>query len=88
MMLNLSKEISDQAELRNLATLGLRVRSKFIDTIRTNDPGDINNAALKVIKEWAADKQDKRAAYVELCDILKTIRRSGYINVLVDKPVN
>ena len=74
MMHNLSKKITSEAELRNLATLGLRVKSDITDTNLTNIR-DINNAALRVIEEWAVNKQDKKAAYVELCEILKKIKR-------------
>ena len=86
-MHNLSRQITTQQELRNLATLGLRVKSNVIDTKLTNER-DINEVALKVIEQWAVNKQDKRAAYAELCEILIKIKRSAYINVLVDDVVN
>ena len=87
MKLNLARQITTQQELRNLATLGLRVKSNVIDTKLTNER-DINEAALKVIQQWASSKEDKRAAYVELCEILVKIRRSAYINVLKDEVVD
>ena len=86
MKFNLSRQITSQSELRNLATLGLRVQSFVIDTGLTN-VGDINNSALNVIDDWDATKTDKRAAYNELCQILTDIGRAAFINVLVDKPL-
>ena len=87
MKLNLARQITTQQELRNLATLGLRVKSNVIDTKLTNER-DINEAALKVIQQWASSKEDKGAAFVELCEILVKIRRSAYINVLKDEVVD
>ena len=87
MKLNLSKQIATQQELRNLATLGLGMKSYVIDTNLTNER-DINEAAYKVISQWDESKEDKRAAYTELCDILKRIKRSAYINVLKDDVVD
>ena len=87
MKLNLSRQITTQQELRSLATLGLRVKSYVVDSNLTNER-DINDAALKVISQWATSKEDNRAAYTELCEILKSIKRSAYINVLKDDVVD
>ena len=87
MKLNLARQITTQQELRNLAMLGLRVKSNVIDTKLTNER-DIKEAALKVIQQWATSKEHKRAAYVELCEILIKIRRSAYMNVLKDEVVD
>ena len=87
MKFNLSKQITTQQELRNLATLGLGVKTYVIDTNLTNER-DINEAALKVIYQWTTSKEDSRAAYTELCVILKRIKWSAYINVLKDDVVD
>ena len=86
MKLNLANQITDQAELHNLATCGLRVKSFVVNKNLTNID-DITNAALKVIDEWDANKPDKRVAYNELCEILRDIGHAHCINVLVDKKI-
>ena len=86
MKLNLANQITDPMELRSLATCGLRVKSFVINKSLTN-VDDITNAALKVIDEWDANKPDKRAAYNELCEILRDLGRGNCINVLEDKKI-
>ena len=71
MIFNLSQRITSESALRNLATIGLKLPDFFIDTQLHDRSHSINEAALKVLKEWNKKNDDPFQAYDALCDAFK-----------------
>ena len=70
MILNLSKHVTSESDLRNLATKGLKVPEYITDTQLHDKRHAINEAALQVLKEWNKKNADPFQAYDALCDTL------------------
>ena len=85
MVWELSKRITNTTDLRNLATLGLRVPGYIIDTNLTNKKEDINEAVLKVMHEWGKDKNDPFIAYAGLSAALKVAGLNSFIHEVLEK---
>ena len=85
MMRRLSNKITSEGELRNLATLGLRVDEDTVDAQIRNLRYDINEAALAVLKAWKKTKPDNFEAYELLHDALVKVGLANYVNVLKDE---
>ena len=72
MILNLSKRITNESDLRDLATKGLKVPEYFTDTQLHDKRHAINEVALQVLKEWNKKNADPFQAYDALCHALTT----------------
>ena len=78
MLLELSRRMTSPEQLRRLATNGLGLKQHVLDK-HLHKEGDINEAALKVLKEWRLDYQNSAVAYKTLCDILRKVKMSSLI---------
>ena len=78
MVRRLSNKITSKGELRNLATLGLRVDEDMVDAQIRNLRHDINEVALAMLKAWKKTKQDTFEAYKLLCAALVEVGLTNY----------
>ena len=78
MLLNLSRRISAPGQLRILATKGLNVKEYVLEKHLHNEK-DINEATVKVLKEWKVAQENSTVAYSRLCDILRKVKMSSFI---------
>ena len=62
--------MSNEGDLRALATPGLGVSEQIIDGHIHNEK-DIHIAALNVLKEWRKGQKNSKVAYTNLCEILR-----------------
>ena len=89
MLLKLSKRINSAMDLRTLATIGLEVEDPIIEGKLYNER-DINEAALKVLKEWRKGQLDSRIAYNRLREALrkKGVNMAFYIAAVLEAPAD
>ena len=78
MLLNLSQRITNETDLRSLATNGLSVKEYITDS-HIYDEKKLTLAAHRVLKDWRRNQRNSRVAYSRLCDILDTVEMSYYI---------
>ena len=79
----LSQEITTVQELRQLATIGLRISDSSIG--KNLYKQDINETAYQVLLKWRKSQDNHKVAYVNLCKALrhKNVKLSSHIeNVL------
>ena len=87
MIRELSKRITDEGDLRDLATKGLKVPEYTIDTQLRDYRHKINEAAIQVLKDWRKKNPDPYKAYRLLCDALtKAGMRALIYDVLENEP--
>ena len=82
MILDLSKQITNETELRDLATKGLNVPENITDRHLYNERYDISMVAIKVLKDWQKTVADPAEGYTALCDALKKVNLAAFIRVL------
>ena len=73
MIHDLSKRVTSESDLQNLATNGLKVPKYIIDEVLHDKRHTINEAALQVLKEWKKNNADPFQAYDALCDALTEV---------------
>ena len=78
MLYNLSRRMSSPGQLRTLATKGLGLKQHILDKHLHNER-DINEAALKALREWRLCYQNSAVAYRTLCEILNKVKMSSLI---------
>ena len=78
MLLNLSRRINSPGQLRTLATNGLGLKLHVLDKHLHNEK-DINEAALKVLREWRLSYRNSAVAHRTLCEILRKVKMSSLI---------
>ena len=78
MLYHLSRRICSPRQLRTLVTKGLGLKQHVLDK-HLHDERDINEAALKVLKEWGLRYQNSTVAYKTLCEILRKVKMSSLI---------
>ena len=78
MLLNISRRISSPGQLRTLATKGLNLKEHVLEKHLHNEK-DINEAAIKVLKEWKVGQENSTVAYSRLCEILRKVKISSLI---------
>ena len=78
MLYHLSRRICCPGQLRTLVTKGLGLKQHVLDKHLHNEK-DINEAALKVLKEWRLSYQNSTVAYKTLCEILREVKMSSLI---------
>ena len=79
MMLNLSRRITSEEELRALGTKGLRIPEYKIATHLRDYHNKITLAAHHVIKDWRKTVADPFQAYSLLCEALRKAELAAYI---------
>ena len=67
MINDLSKRITSESDLRDLATKGLKVPEYITDTQLHDNRHAINLAAVHVLKQWKKKNLDPYKAYDALC---------------------
>ena len=79
MILSLSQHITDETEVRNLATNGLGMEEHIVDKhVNTRKP-DMTLAAQDIIKVWRNKIGNSKIAYTRLCDALNKAGMPYYI---------
>ena len=87
MIRELSKRITDEGDLRDLATKGLKVPEYTIDTQLRDYHHKINEAAIQVLRDWRKKNADPYKAYRVLCDALTKAEMPALIyEVLENEP--
>ena len=80
-LLKLSGLITSPTDLRKLGIEGLKLSANKIQSALTNNPGDIQEAALSVLSDWKKSYLDRSAAFR---DLVTALRKCG-MNQLVSK---
>ena len=71
MVWNLSCRMTNEPDLRMLATNGLRVEEHIVDEAINRPTTTIPLAAQEILKIWRRGQANSRLAHSRLCDILK-----------------
>ena len=79
MILSLSRSITEEDDLRTLATIGLKIEDDVIDSHISTEK-NISLATRKVIKDWRKKQINSKTAYSNLCDTLERVEMSYYID--------
>ena len=82
MILNLSRKITEKAELRILGIRGLGMKTEQIERHLEDNKGDIASAVFKVLNEWQTTHHDPESAYETLRKCLRKCNLSNYMQVL------
>ena len=78
MLFCLSQRITNETDLRSLATNGLGLRDYVIDS-HINCEKKITLAAHRALKDWRLKQRNSKVAYSRLCEILDTVEMSFYV---------
>ena len=79
MLWRLARRIPDTTTLYTIALDGLHIEYYMVQTELNNHRGDISSAALAVLQCWKKNHEDLKAAYVELCNALRSVNMGFYI---------
>ena len=78
MVLDVSKRITDELDLRDLATKGLKVEVHITDK-HINTERSIHLAAFKVLSDWRKRQPNSRIAYSKLHDAFEHVKMLQFI---------
>ena len=84
-LLKLSHSITTPTELRRLGIEGLKLKSSTIQSALTNNPGDIHEAALRVLSTWRAQYRYQSEAFREIIAALKKCHMNQLALQLTEK---
>ena len=82
MIENLSRKITEKAELSILGIRGLGMKTEQIDRHLEDNKGDIYSAVFQSLKRMANSTDDPESAYERLRKRLRKCNLSNYIQVL------
>ena len=86
MLWNLATMITNSGALKTIALIGLRMDDHIVETELYYHPGDITSAAHAVLKCWKINKYDPKAAYVELCNALRSVNMGFCVHQALQPP--
>ena len=81
MVFNLSRCLTNRAEIRLLAMNGLGIKKHIVEK-HFHDETDITEAAYRILDEWCKNQRSPRNAYDRLCKTLKEVNMSSYIECI------
>ena len=81
-LLELSKEINNLAELREVAIKGLGIKNNKVDRHVNRLPSDISSATFDLLREWRYTQQNSKEAYAKLIKALHIAERPSYKQAL------
>ena len=83
-LLDLSRLITSQTELRILVIKGLKLSESTVQSALTDNPGDIHAAAYFVLRTWRYWQEDQVAAFNDLVTALKKCRMNQLESKLLE----